>query len=467
MNPKVASLTTEQQAVLQAVYDHFHERAAWPTFITIDRPLRREHGWDTGAILQGLPESLIVPPQPGRLRPIESDELRLKLLGIQACRGGAEDTDRFVRLLRWLAEREMAHEPQPGSGDEMPRVTSAEISHYLGLSDTDKFALRRLLLMLQLGNWGLGASGSNEDSWYVMLRPDIWRFRDVQTVEDSIEAWEAWASEGRPAIPRANGSAPFTHYHVRVSSKTTPARDRVKLDLSENELESRFLAPRREGRSIVIDGMTIPIEDLAQLRVSQSAQPSTILRSSPAFQANLKAKGPTYATPEDWMIADLCEDVTDLFISEPPGRQAAPPGTVIATPPRPPTPRPYVNKQVVEAIRTKDGPSTFNVTKLLGLIAELNQNYARRNTYASHALLRAILDHVPPIVGCANFREVANNYSWGQTDKRYIKRLADFRDQADDALHRQISAVADVLDFDDMPASVCVDRLLQKCAEHL
>jgi hypothetical protein len=34
-------------------------------------------------------------------------------------------------------------------------------------------------------------------------------------------------------------------------------------------------------------------------------------------------------------------------------------------------------------------------------------------------------------------------------------------------LQRQISAKADVLDFDDMPASVCVDRLLQECAEHL
>lgn len=55
----------------------------------------------------------------------------------------------------------------------------------------------------------------------------------------------------------------------------------------------------------------------------------------------------------------------------------------------------------------------------------------------------------------------------GQTDRKYIKRLADFRDQADDALHRQISTKPDVLDFEDMPASVCVDRLLQECTERL
>lgn len=48
-----------------------------------------------------------------------------------------------------------------------------------------------------------------------------------------------------------------------------------------------------------------------------------------------------------------------------------------------------------------------------------------------------------------------------------MKKLADFRDQADDALHRQISGKTDLLGFDDMPASVYVDRLLQECAEQL
>jgi hypothetical protein len=88
-----------------------------------------------------------VPPRPGHLRPIESDELRLRLLSIQACRGGSEDTERFVRLLRWLAERETAYEPPPGSGaDEMSRVTSTEVAQHLGLGDADQFALQRLLM---------------------------------------------------------------------------------------------------------------------------------------------------------------------------------------------------------------------------------------------------------------------------------------------------------------------------------
>jgi hypothetical protein len=126
-----------------------------------------------------------------------------------------------------------------------------------------------------------------------------------------------------------------------------------------------------------------------------------------------------------------------------------------------------VDDKVVDSIRAKQGHGTFEVTKLLGLIDELNDNYARRNAYASHMLLRAVLDHIPPLFGCKDFAEVANNHSWGRTDKRYVKRLADSRDQADDALHRQVSTKACVLDFDDMPASVCVDRLLQECADKL
>jgi hypothetical protein len=81
-----------------------------------------------------------------------------------------------------------------------------------------------------------------------------------------------------------------------------------------------------------------------------------------------------------------------------------------------------VDAKVVEAIRAKDGKSQYDVTKLLAVVGELNDNYASGHTYASHALLRTVLDHVPPAFGYANFREVANNYAWKPTDKRYMKK---------------------------------------------
>lgn len=309
---RAVALTTEQQTIVQAIYDYFRVHAAWPTFIAIDRPIRRTHGWDTGAIVMSLPESVIVPPGPGRLRPIENDELRLRLLGIQACRSGSEDTERFVRLLRWFAEREMAYEPQPGSTDEMPRVTSAEVGQHLGLGDTDQLALKRLLLMLQLGNWGLGASGSSEDSWYVTLRPDIWRFRDVQTVEDCIEAWQAWASEGRPPAQTTDELVQTCYYHVRLSVREPQrSRNRYWLDLSDDALESQILAPYFEGRAVVDDGVIIKVEDITQIQIVRTEEPSGKLP-----KRSFSSDGFIYVGNNAWRsVMSSGQDVTKEFIT--------------------------------------------------------------------------------------------------------------------------------------------------------
>jgi hypothetical protein len=80
-----------------------------------------------------------------------------------------------------------------------------------------------------------------------------------------------------------------------------------------------------------------------------------------------------------------------------------------------------------------------------------------------HAVLRAILDHIPPVLGCTTFMAAASNYPWSRTDKAYMKRLLDFRLQADDAMHRQISAQTDLLSLGDIPPRAWINRLLQEC----
>ena len=191
-----AALTEQQMVVLQAVYDHFREHGTWPKLIAIDRPLRRARRWDSAAIVQSLPESVIVPPRHG-LRPVRDDELRLHLLGVEACEGGPEDTARLVRLLRWFAELEEAYEPPADSDEDMPQVSSEEIAEYLGLTDeSDRLSLDRLRVLLQLDHCSVTA-GSLGDGWYARPGEDIWRFRDVQTAQDIVAARDAWIAEGR------------------------------------------------------------------------------------------------------------------------------------------------------------------------------------------------------------------------------------------------------------------------------
>jgi len=124
----------------------------------------------------------------------------------------------------------------------------------------------------------------------------------------------------------------------------------------------------------------------------------------------------------------------------------------------------YVDSTVIASIEALVGRDQFDYAKLLGLVKELNDSYRRGNSYASHALLRAILDHVPPMLGCADFRAVAGSTRWGRTDRAYVRKLLDFRLQANDVMHRQISRQPDLLGLDDMPPRSWVNRLLQECA---
>ena len=125
----------------------------------------------------------------------------------------------------------------------------------------------------------------------------------------------------------------------------------------------------------------------------------------------------------------------------------------------------YVDLQVSASLAERAEALGLDPGKLTRLLAELNDNYSRGNAYAAHALLRAILDHIPPLLGCADFKAAANNYSWSRTDRGYARRLLDFKLQADDVLHRQISKRTDQLDIDDMPPKVWLNKILQECAE--
>lgn len=355
MSTDSSALSPEQRSVLQAIYDRFKRSGKWPTFLTVDRPLRREHGMNTRAVFNSLPAALVIHPRHG-MGPTDGDELRLRLAGIELCDGGREDTERFVRMLRWFAKQELAYTPPADEEDHMPRVSSDEVAAYLGLDQNDpeyRLVLERLHAMIQLDHWGLAGGGSNQDEWYVNLGPEVWRFRNVQTVQEVVKARAAWVAEAQAAAP-----------HFRTA-----------------------------GEEIDVNNAALPVP--------------------------------------------------------------------------PPQAAPYLDEGLIAAIGEKAATSRLDCTKLLALIKELNENQARGNSYAAHALVRAILDHVPPILNCKSFAEVANNYPWTQTDKKYARKLLDFKLQGDDALHRQISEKTDLMGIDDLPPRAWLNRVLQECAEEI
>jgi hypothetical protein len=149
----------------------------------------------------------------------------------------------------------------------------------------------------------------------------------------------------------------------------------------------------------VINGTAVPIDDLAQISVVQTGRSCVDLRRTERSAPLIGRLNDTFTT--DWgFVASAGEHVTDEFITEPPGSTTIP--VQAATLPLP-TAR-YISEDIVTAIRGKADQSKLDVAKLLALVEELNDNCARKNTYAAHALLRAILDHIPPILGCAGFQ---------------------------------------------------------------
>lgn len=106
-------------------------------------------------------------------------------------------------------------------------------------------------------------------------------------------------------------------FHVRITQASRRTDDEVKLDLSKEQLEDRFLKPYREGRPIVIGGKTIPTSDIERIRITFTEEISTQL--IPIVRAERRSSGIITLISDEWYVADRGRDVTDDYILGPPG----------------------------------------------------------------------------------------------------------------------------------------------------
>lgn len=71
----------------------------------------------------------------------------------------------------------------------------------------------------------------------------------------------------------------------------------------------------------------------------------------------------------------------------------------------------FVHESRIEDLSKVTGK--FDFSKLCRLLSELNSSYRSKNIYACGMILRAIIDHVPPVFSYGTFHEVANSYAGG------------------------------------------------------
>ena len=97
----------------------------------------------------------------------------------------------------------------------------------------------------------------------------------------------------------------------------------------------------------------------------------------------------------------------------------------------------YVDLARIEELK-KIQYKDFDLTKLIQLCEELNDASLKGNPYSVILLVRAIIDHTPPIFEKKNFQEVTNNYG-AKSFKESMDRLdKSSRKIADSGLHQQI-----------------------------
>ena len=109
------------------------------------------------------------------------------------------------------------------------------------------------------------------------------------------------------------------YYHIRITRESNRSHDEIRLDVSRDILESQFLIPYRKGRAIVTGGTNIPTEDVERIRITRTDVPSEVIR--PRVESERASSGMVTFIPDDWHIADSGEDVTDQFITAPPGTE--------------------------------------------------------------------------------------------------------------------------------------------------
>ena len=98
----------------------------------------------------------------------------------------------------------------------------------------------------------------------------------------------------------------------------------------------------------------------------------------------------------------------------------------------------YVDEERIAELRRLE-VQEFDLRKLLALCEELNQCYRAQCYHAVAALTRALMDHVPPLLGLRTFSEVASNYSGTKSFKECMRRLEEAaRKIADAHLHTPI-----------------------------
>lgn len=130
----------------------------------------------------------------------------------------------------------------------------------------------------------------------------------------------------------------------------------------------------------------------------------------------------------------------------------------------------YINPDIIKALKNTNSVK-WDLTKLIALLEEVNSSYKLGNYYSCIFILRAILDHIPPVFSQNNIQGLVNNYPWSNskhaTMRKKMEKLLDFYNTGHIKIHTPISKKKQYVDSADLPESSNFNLLLEEMISQL
>lgn len=213
------------------------------------------------------------------------------------------------------------------------------------------------------------------------------------------------------------------HFYISPKMKQTEFR----LLLSPSILENEFLTPYERQLPIKFAGKLIPFKSISQIKIS-----TTLLRDDEIELFAAKNKFQWSQSNKDHLaFLNACQDETEdihrnPYLIELEKEKFRNQITY------------YVNPKRIDELRGIKSKA-FDLVKLIQLCEDLNNASSIKTAYSPTLLVRAIIDHTPPIFGFKKFSEVANNYIAGtKSFKKSMLTLDNsLRNIADNHIHSQ------------------------------
>ena len=294
--------------MLDVIYEAFEQTGELPTFQYVGSRVWAETETEPREVYLDLAERDLVTPSVSRSHDFQlrdNTAVSVNLQGLTHLRQASKDLNRFISVVRYVADRACRFRPPSASELASLSIASEEVRLHLQLEPGDR-ALVRLGVLICQEAWQLstGFSGAGSDAWSFDVNLErARRYRDVHTVVDflAISYPEGRAAVGAlPASPATlTAATPLVAANNR-KIMVVHGRDKARSDLF-SLLRALGLEPIEWSAAVKATGTTKPYNGEAVEAAFAAAQAAVILLA-PEERVSLRddlrdPKDPSDATP--------------------------------------------------------------------------------------------------------------------------------------------------------------------------